>query len=54
MAVRIGVNGFGRIGMLVARAAIQSGGIELVAVNDTRPRQSLTFFKRDSIHGMWP
>ncbi len=54
MAVRVGINGFGRIGMLVARAGIQNGGIEVVAVNDTRPRQSLTFFKRDSIHGMWP
>ena len=55
MAVRIGINGFGRIGMLVARAAMQSGDdVEIVAVNDTRPRQSMTFFKRDSVHGMWP
>lgn len=54
VAVRVGINGFGRIGMLVARAAIQDGGIEVVAVNDTRPRQSMTFFKRDSVHGMWP
>ncbi len=55
MAVRIGINGFGRIGMLVARAAMQSGDeVELVAVNDTRPRQSMTFFRRDSVHGMWP
>ncbi|MDQ3912063.1 MAG: glyceraldehyde 3-phosphate dehydrogenase N-terminal domain-containing protein, partial [Actinomycetota bacterium] len=54
MAVRIGINGFGRIGMLVARAAMQYGDIEIIAVNDTRPRQSLVFFKRDSVHGMWP
>ncbi|MBV9454334.1 MAG: type I glyceraldehyde-3-phosphate dehydrogenase [Rubrobacter sp.] len=54
MTVRIGINGFGRIGMLVARAAIQRGDIELMAVNDTRSRQSLVFFKRDSVHGMWP
>jgi glyceraldehyde 3-phosphate dehydrogenase len=50
----MGVNGFGRIGMLATRAAIQSGGVEIVAVNDTRPRQSLAFFRRDSVHGMWP
>jgi glyceraldehyde 3-phosphate dehydrogenase len=54
LAVRIGINGFGRIGMLVARAAMQYGDIEIIAVNDTRPRQSLVFFKRDSVHGMWP
>jgi len=54
VAVRIGINGFGRIGMLVARAAMEMGGVEVVAVNDTRPRQSMTFFKRDSVHGMWP
>ncbi len=54
MAVRIGINGFGRIGMLAARAAIQTGGVEIVAVNDTRPRQSLAFFRRDSVHGAWP
>ncbi|HZC18977.1 MAG TPA: glyceraldehyde 3-phosphate dehydrogenase NAD-binding domain-containing protein, partial [Rubrobacteraceae bacterium] len=54
MAVRIGINGFGRIGMLVARAAIKRGDIEVMAVNDTRPRQSLAFFRRDSVHGMWP
>ncbi|MDQ3965025.1 MAG: type I glyceraldehyde-3-phosphate dehydrogenase [Actinomycetota bacterium] len=54
MAVRIGINGFGRIGMLAARAAIQTGGVEIVAVNDTRPRQSLAFFRRDSVHGEWP
>src|SRR5215210_6136659 len=54
VAVRVGVNGFGRIGMLAVRAAIQEGGVDLVAVNDTRPRESLVFFKRDSVHGMWP
>ena len=56
MAVRIGINGFGRIGMLVARAAMQAADddIQIVAVNDTRPRQSLAFFRRDSVHGMWP
>jgi len=54
VSVRVGINGFGRIGMLAARAAMQKGDVEIVAINDTRPRQSLVFFKRDSIHGVWP
>ncbi len=55
MAVRIGINGFGRIGMLVAKAAMQRGsGIELVAANDLMPFESLALlFKRDSVHGIW-
>ncbi|KAA3475491.1 glyceraldehyde-3-phosphate dehydrogenase 2, cytosolic-like [Gossypium australe] len=32
--IKIGINGFGRIGRLVARVALQSNDIELVAVND--------------------
>src|ERR671917_671108 len=40
--------------MLVARAAMQNSDVKIMAINDTRPRQSLVFFKRDSIHGMWP
>nr|XP_010911214.1 glyceraldehyde-3-phosphate dehydrogenase, cytosolic isoform X2 [Elaeis guineensis] len=32
--IKIGINGFGRIGRLVARVALQSSDIELVAVND--------------------
>ncbi|KAM0000317.1 Glyceraldehyde-3-phosphate dehydrogenase, cytosolic [Helianthus debilis subsp. tardiflorus] len=32
--IKIGINGFGRIGRLVARVALQSDDIELVAVND--------------------
>ena len=31
---RVGVNGFGRIGRLVLRAALEIGGVEIVAVND--------------------
>jgi len=34
VAVRIGINGFGRIGMLVARAAMEMGGVEVVAALD--------------------
>ena len=31
---RVGVNGFGRIGRLVLRAALEIGGVEIVSVND--------------------
>ena len=57
MAVRVGINGFGRIGMLTAKAAIERSDddIEIVAVNDLMPMQSLALlFKRDSTHGIWP
>ena len=54
MAVRIGINGFGRIGMMVAKAAMQRGDIEVVAVNDLVPFNSLVnLFKHDSTHGVW-
>jgi len=54
VAVRIGINGFGRIGMLVAKAAMQRGDVEVVAVNDLMPMESLALlFKRDSTHGIW-
>ncbi|MDQ3637901.1 MAG: type I glyceraldehyde-3-phosphate dehydrogenase, partial [Actinomycetota bacterium] len=56
MAVRVGINGFGRIGMLTAKAAMQSGNdVEIVAVNDMAPMDGLALlFKRDSVHGIWP
>ena len=34
MAIKIGINGFGRIGKLVARAALADGGFEIVGIND--------------------
>jgi glyceraldehyde 3-phosphate dehydrogenase len=55
MTVRVGINGFGRIGMLTAKAAMQSGNVEIVAANDLAPMESLALlFKRDSVHGIWP
>jgi glyceraldehyde 3-phosphate dehydrogenase len=57
MAVRVGINGFGRIGMLVAKAAMQRGGddVEIVAINDLAPMEGMALlFKRDSVHGIWP
>lgn len=34
MVVKIGINGGGRIGRLVLRAALEKGGVEVVAIND--------------------
>uniref|UniRef100_A0A8C7U0I8 Glyceraldehyde-3-phosphate dehydrogenase n=1 Tax=Oncorhynchus mykiss TaxID=8022 RepID=A0A8C7U0I8_ONCMY len=53
--VKIGINGFGRIGRLVTRAAAKSGKVEVVAIND--PFIDLDYmvymFKYDSTHGVW-
>ncbi|MEI7658049.1 MAG: type I glyceraldehyde-3-phosphate dehydrogenase [Phycisphaerae bacterium] len=50
MAVRIGINGFGRIGRLVYRAAAAQG-IEIVAVNDLVPADNLAYLlKYDTMH----
>lgn len=57
MAVKIGINGFGRIGRLVARAILEkkSKDIELVAVNDlTDAKSNAILFKYDSVHGRFP
>ncbi|MGH7570088.1 MAG: type I glyceraldehyde-3-phosphate dehydrogenase [Gemmatimonadales bacterium] len=54
MAVRVGINGFGRIGRNVLRAAVaaQQTALEFVAVNDiTDPRTLAHLLKYDSIHG---
>jgi glyceraldehyde 3-phosphate dehydrogenase len=53
--VRVGINGFGRIGMLVAKAAMQRGSdVEIVAANDLAPFETFALlFKRDSTHGIW-
>lgn len=53
--IKIGINGFGRIGRLVARVALQREDIELVAVNDPFiTTEYMTYmFKYDSVHGHW-
>jgi glyceraldehyde 3-phosphate dehydrogenase len=53
MSVRVGINGFGRIGRLVLRAAIkQKAGLDFVAVNDLTDTKTLAhLFKYDSVHG---
>jgi len=52
MAIRVGINGFGRIGRLVFRAAMNNPGIEVVAVNDLTDSKTLAhLLKYDSVHG---
>jgi glyceraldehyde 3-phosphate dehydrogenase len=57
MATRVAINGFGRIGRLVARAILAKAdsGLELVAINDLADAESnALLFKRDSVHGAYP
>ena len=56
MSVKVGVNGFGRIGRLVIRAALrQSADVEFVAINDLTDAKTLAhLFKYDSVHGVFP
>jgi glyceraldehyde 3-phosphate dehydrogenase len=54
MAVRVGINGFGRIGRLVLRAGIQDPDLEFVGVNDLVPADALAYLlKYDSTHGRY-
>ncbi len=56
MATRVAINGFGRIGRLVARALLAKpeSGLELVAINDLADAESnALLFKRDSVHGAY-
>lgn len=52
MATKIGINGFGRIGKLVARAAIADGGFEIVGINDLMTTAQIAHaMKYDSTQG---
>jgi glyceraldehyde 3-phosphate dehydrogenase len=52
MAIKVAINGFGRIGRLVYRAGMQQGDIEFVAVNDLVPADNLAYLVRyDTVHG---
>ena len=53
MAIRMGINGFGRIGRLVFRVAVQRKDIEIVQVNDITDTPTLAhLLKYDSVHGV--
>ncbi|MEM0964261.1 MAG: glyceraldehyde 3-phosphate dehydrogenase NAD-binding domain-containing protein, partial [Bacteroidota bacterium] len=57
MAIKIGINGFGRIGRLVFRSILERGDsdFDIVAVNDLTDAETLAhLFKYDSIHGIYP
>jgi len=54
MALQVGINGFGRIGRLVFRAAVQRKGIEIVHINDITDAPTLAhLLKYDSTHGLF-
>jgi len=53
MAIKVGINGFGRIGRLVFRAGFRSKDVEFVAVNDITDAKTLAhLLKYDSVHGI--
>ena len=57
MAIRVAINGFGRIGRLVLRSIVETGrrDIEIVAVNDLGPVATNAHLLRyDSVHGRFP
>jgi glyceraldehyde 3-phosphate dehydrogenase len=55
MAIKVGINGFGRIGRLVFRHLHGNPRVEVVAVNDiTDPKTLAHLLKRDSVHGAFP
>ncbi len=57
MPIRVGINGFGRIGRLVVRAARRTlrDQVNFVAVNDLTDGPTLAhLFRYDSVHGRWP
>jgi len=55
MAIKVGINGFGRIGRLCARVLLQRDDIDLVAINapDKTPEMVIYAFTHDTVHGRW-
>ena len=52
MSVKIGINGFGRIGRVLFRAAMNNPQIDIVAINDLMDTKTLShLLKYDSVHG---
>src|SRR4029077_16077323 len=55
MAIKVGINGFGRIGRNVFRASLKDPNLDFVAVNDmTAPKTLAHFLKHDSVLGNLP
>jgi glyceraldehyde 3-phosphate dehydrogenase len=54
MAIKVAINGFGRIGRLVFRAGVKNPNIEFVGINDLVPADNLAYLLRhDSTHGLF-
>lgn len=54
MAIRLAINGFGRIGRMVFRRAMQDPALDIVAINGTAEATTLAhLLKYDSVHGRW-
>ena len=54
MSLKIGINGFGRIGRMVFRLAMQKSDVEIVAINDLLDVKHLAYLlKYDSVHGLF-
>jgi len=52
MSIRIGINGFGRIGRMVLRAALKHPEVDVVAINDLTDSETMAYLlKYDSVHG---
>jgi glyceraldehyde 3-phosphate dehydrogenase len=52
MTIRVGINGFGRIGRMVFRAAQDFSDVEVVGINDLLDPEYLAYMlKHDSVHG---
>ena len=55
MSIKVGINGFGRIGRMVFRASLNHPEIEIVGINDLCPADYLAYMlKYDTMHGKCP
>ncbi|QCK15881.1 type I glyceraldehyde-3-phosphate dehydrogenase [Mangrovivirga cuniculi] len=55
MAIKVAINGFGRIGRLTFRALLQKDNVEVVAINDLTDKATLAhLLKYDTMHGKFP
>ena len=55
MAIKVAINGFGRIGRTIMRSAMGNSEVEVVAVNDRMDSKLMAFLlKHDSVHGPYP
>ena len=53
--IRVGINGFGRIGRLTLRAILKKNNMEVIAINDITDTKTLAhLLKYDSVHGRFP